>query len=74
MKCLTDLRKSKKMTVSQMAKLLGVPESLYSKIEYGARQPSRVFMQKFKMTFPEFDMNIFFAMKLHETCNNKTTA
>ena len=65
MKFLIDLRKSKNMTNLQMAEFIGISESLYSKIEYGARQPSRFFMQKFKKAFPEYDMNIFFTNKLH---------
>ncbi len=60
MKFLTELRKSKNMSTCDMADFIGVSESLYNKIEYGARQPSRSFMQKFKQAFPEYDMNIFF--------------
>lgn len=60
MKFLSDLRKSKNVSLAEMASFIGVSESLYSKIEYGNRQPSRAFMQKFKKAFPNCDMNIFF--------------
>ena len=73
-KFLVELRKSRNMTRPEMAKMLDISESLYTKIEYGLRNPSSQFMQKFKSKFPEYDMNIFFTSKLHETCREKTTA
>ncbi len=65
MKFLSELRKDKKLSTVEMAEFIGVSESLYTKIEYGARKPSRSFMQKFKNAFPECDMNIFFNEQLH---------
>lgn len=68
MKCMKKFRKDKGYTASEMANILGISQSLYDKIEYDNRKPSREFMTKFKRCFPDFDMNIFFDELLHETC------
>ena len=52
-----------------MACNIGVSQSLYEKIEFGARLPSRTFLKKFKEKYPDFDMNIFFDEMIHETCD-----
>lgn len=68
MKYLSVLRKNKKFSVAEMAEQLGISESLYSKVECGQREPSRLFMKKLKERFPEVDMNIFFNYLLHSSC------
>lgn len=74
MKCLMEFRKSRKFSKVDMAKTLGISQSLYEKVEYNDRGPSRMFMSKFKSAFPDFDMNIFFEELLHESCSKiKTT-
>ena len=59
MKCLEEFRKSKGFTKPEIANILGISLSLYEKIEYSDRKPSRNFMSRFKLAFPSFDMNIF---------------
>lgn len=53
-------RQSKGLTLNEMATLLKCSKSFYEKVEYGARKPTRKFMNNFKKAFPDFDMNIFF--------------
>ena len=36
---------------------LGVSKSAYEKVEFAQRKPSRNFMERFKQTFPSYDMN-----------------
>ncbi|WP_050992742.1 helix-turn-helix domain-containing protein [Selenomonas ruminantium] len=69
MECLISFRKMQGLTRAEVALKLGVSHSLYEKIELGDRKPSRSFMEKFKRTFPSFDMNIFFDEGLHEECS-----
>ena len=69
MEWMKKFRNSKGFTASEMADKLGISKSLYEKIEYDDRQPSRNFMERFKKAFPDFDMNIFFAELLHVTCD-----
>lgn len=69
MKCLAKFRKDNGYTTKTMAQNIGVSQSLYEKIEFGARLPSRSFLKKFKETYPDFDMNIFFDEITHETCD-----
>ena len=47
-------------TLDEMAEILGISKSLYEKIEYNDREPSRNFLTKFKKAFPDVDMNVFF--------------
>ena len=61
MEWMKKFRNSKGFTAGEMADKLGIFKSLYEKIEYDDRQPSRNFMERFKKAFPDFDMNIFFA-------------
>ena len=56
-----------------MATKVQVSTSLYEKIELDQRQPSRLFLSKFKAAFPDYDMNIFFDELLHGSCNNANT-
>ena len=69
MKCLEEFRKSKGFTKPEIANILGISLSLYEKIEYSDRKPSRNFMSRFKLAFPSFDMNIFFDELLHKKCS-----
>jgi len=60
---LRKLRKENRYTLKQFADLIGVSSSLYEKVEYGIRKPSRAFMEKVKARFPEADMNELIASK-----------
>ena len=60
MKQLKELRLKQGYSRKQMAQLLGVSLSQYDKVEFNQRPASRTFLKKFKDTFPDFDMNIFF--------------
>lgn len=74
MKYLSELRKRENLNSLEMAKRIGISESLYTKVESGRREPSRFFMKKLKEKFPEVDMNIFFSNSIHDTCRNKKSA
>lgn len=57
---LISFRKEKELSISDMARKIGVSESYYEKIEYGNRTPSYNFLAKFKAAFPETNTdNIF---------------
>lgn len=57
---LISFRKEKELSISDMARKIGVSESYYEKIEYGNRTPSYNFLTKFKVAFPETNTdNIF---------------
>ena len=71
MDCLIKYRKGQGLSKVAMASKLEISLSLYDKLENGDRKPSRRFMEKFKRTFPSFDMNIFFDEELHGTCRAK---
>lgn len=71
MQCLIDFRLSKGLSRREMAQKLEVSHSLYEKLELSDRQPSRWFMERFKRTFPSFDMNIFFDELLHGECRKE---
>lgn len=60
MTCVKEFRLKKGYTRAQMADKLKISISLYDKIEFGVRESSRNFLNRFKKAFPEFDMNIFF--------------
>jgi len=68
MDCLIEFRKKNGLTKTEMAERIGVSLSLYEKVEYSDRYPSRLFLSKFKEAFPKYDMNIFFKELIHETC------
>ena len=65
MKCLKDFRKEMGYSRKEMAKKLGISQSLYDKVEFDARMPSQNFLNRFKNEFPTFDMNIFFEKSQH---------
>ena len=54
---LINFRKSKDMTIREMARSLGVSKSYYEKIEYGERSPSYNFMRKFKDEYPNANID-----------------
>lgn len=60
MKVLKDFRISLGYTIKDFAKILGVSNSLYEKIEQGTRKPSREFLTKLKKAYPQFDINVLF--------------
>lgn len=68
MNCLKKFREDMGYTQQEMANILGVSRSLYEKVEYSDRKPSRSFLSKFKEKFPTFNMNIFFDEIIHDTC------
>ena len=60
MEALKIFRQSQGYSKRQLADILQISGSLYEKIEYDVRPPSRNFLNRFKSAFPNFDMNIFF--------------
>lgn len=56
---LIDFRKSKNLTMEQMAERIGITRSMYIKLELGLRNPSIRTLQKFADTFDDFDIGIF---------------
>lgn len=69
MKTIKELREQLGLTMEEQAKKLGMSVSMYEKIEYGYREPSKKFIEKFKYAYPYIDINIFFENKVHK---NKT--
>lgn len=58
---LMEFRKSKNMTIDEIASIIKVSSSYYQKIETGQRNPSYNFIKKFKKKFREIDVDkIFF--------------
>ena len=57
---LKDFRISLGIGIKEFADSIGVSKSLYEKIEYGFREPSRNFITRLKKKYPQFDTNIFF--------------
>ena len=47
-------------TTYQMAEIIGISDSLYTKIERGERNPSYGFLKKFTAAFPEMDIDKLF--------------
>jgi putative transcriptional regulator len=68
MEALKRFRHENGLSQNDMATRLGISKSFYEKIEYGDRNPSRDFLQRFKEAFPSYDMNIFFDEKPHREC------
>lgn len=56
-------RKERKLSISDMAKIVGISDSYYEKIEYGDRSPSYNFLVKFKRAFPEANTDNIFLTK-----------
>jgi len=57
---LKTFRESQNKTPKQMAKEIGVSESLYYKVESGLREPTYRFIKKFKTAFHVSVDEIFF--------------
>ena len=69
---LSEFRKSKNMTMQEIANEIGVSKSYYEKIEYDVRQPSYNFIIKFVNKFPDVDADkIFFTKKTQEMCEKE---
>lgn len=62
---LIAFRKERKMSTAEMAKMVGISESYYLKIEYGDRSPSYNFLIKFKAAFPDADTDKIFLTLNH---------
>ena len=60
MEMLKQFRLQNKLSLRQMAELMNVSLSMYEKVEYGKREPSREFLLDVKRAFPQFDMNELF--------------
>ena len=56
-------RKSLGITRQEFANNIRVSKSLYEKVATGQRRPSRNFVEKLKQKYPQFDVNIFYALK-----------
>jgi len=57
---LQKFRESKGLTQFQMTIKLGCSPSMYEKIERGYQPPSRGFMQKIKVAFPDASIDYLF--------------
>lgn len=67
---LSDFRKEKNKTMQEMAFEIGISTSFYIKVEIGERNPSYSFLKKFKMAYPDADIDkIFFTNNAHEKCS-----
>ncbi|MEG2353724.1 MAG: helix-turn-helix transcriptional regulator [Clostridium sp.] len=64
MRDLIKFRNSLNLTQEEMAIKIGVSKSYYSKIERGFKKPGRGFIEKYKETFPNKDINIFFTQTI----------
>lgn len=60
MEHLKKFRLSLGISALDMATKIGISFSLYDKIERGERNASNTFLKKFKHTFPDYDLNLFF--------------
>ena len=60
-----EFRISLGLTLQEFANSINVSKSLYEKVEFGIRKPSRVFTEKLKQKYPQFDVNIFFTNVNH---------
>lgn len=69
METIKQFREQLGLTMEEQAKRLEMSVSMYEKIEYGYREPSKNFIEKFKTVYPYIDINIFFDNKVHK---NKT--
>ena len=69
METIKQFREQLGLTMEEQAKKLEMSVSMYEKIEYGYREPSKNFIEKFKTVYPYIDINIFFDNIVHK---NKT--
>lgn len=71
METLKRLREELNLSMDEIAEKLGMSTSMYEKIEYGYRVPSRRFVESMKKTFPFVDTNIFFGKEVHKIKTNE---
>lgn len=71
---LIGFRETLNKTQDEMAELLDVSVSFYSKIELGERNPSYNFIRKFKEKFDANVDEIFFDITKHVECDIKIIA
>lgn len=67
-KKLSEFRKERNLSTSEIAEIIGVSKSQYDKIEYGQRTPSFRFLYKFKYAFPEANVDSLFLEINHTAC------
>lgn len=60
-KKINDFRKAQNLTIERFSGMLGYSISFVTKLIYGEREPSKNFFRKLKQSFPDIDLNIFFA-------------
>lgn len=65
MDAIKNFRLQRGLSRKKMAEILNISLSQYDKVEFNQRPPSQSFLKKFKQAFPEFDMNIFFEVSIH---------
>ena len=71
---LVKFRESVDKSPEEMAVMLGVSLSFYTKVERVERNPSYNFVKKFKEKFPKANIDkIFFNHKLHVGCDFEPT-
>lgn len=69
MNTIKSFREQLGLSMNEFAKKLDMSLSMYEKIEYGYREPSKKFIEKLKEKYPYIDTNIFFKDVVHK---NKT--
>lgn len=67
---LIAFRKSKGLTLQQMADKLSITKSMYEKLEYGDANPSIATLQRFADNFEDFDIEIFLKLNHNEFVDN----
>lgn len=60
MKYLLQIRKQLGLTQAKMANRLDLSTSYYQKVEGDFVKPGRGFIEKFKIAFPDEDLNLLF--------------
>jgi len=61
---LIEFRNSNDFTQKEIARMLGISETYYLKIEHGDRNASYNFIKKFKKVFPDEDIDELFFKKV----------
>lgn len=70
METIKEFREQLNISINDMAKQLEMSTSMYEKIEYGYREPSKKFIEKIKKKYPYIDTNIFFEDKVRKNKTN----
>ncbi len=63
MEQIREFRISLGLTITEFAKEIKVSKSLHEKVESGVRKPSRAYVAKLKVRYPQFDTNLLFTNK-----------